>query len=61
MATVNDVYRNTLADDSEHDDSISQLLHNVESGLLSERQLRKLEIVRKDGETHWLRIVWLAN
>jgi hypothetical protein len=37
MATVNDVFRNTRADDIEHDDGISQLLRNVESGCLSER------------------------
>jgi hypothetical protein len=29
MATVNDVFRNTLADDTEDNDGISQLLCNV--------------------------------
>ena len=37
MATVNDVFRNTLADDTEDNDGISQLLYNVETGCLSER------------------------
>jgi hypothetical protein len=46
MATVNDVFMNTLADDTEHDDAISQLVCNVESGFLSDRQLRKLEKMR---------------
>jgi hypothetical protein len=50
MATVNDVFRNTLADDIEHDDGISQLLRNVESGCLSERHLRKLEKMRQDDK-----------
>jgi hypothetical protein len=51
MPTVNDVFRNTLADDTEDNDDISQLLRNVETGCLSERQLRKLEKMRKDGKT----------
>ena len=51
MATVNDVFKNTLVDDTEHNDGISQLLHNIETGCLSERQLRKLEKMRKDGKT----------
>jgi hypothetical protein len=51
MATVNDVFMNTLADDTEHDDGISQLVHNVESGFLNDRQLRKLEKMRQDGKT----------
>ena len=51
MATVNDVFRNTLADDTEHVDGVSQLLHDVESGFLSVRQWRKLEIMREDGKT----------
>jgi hypothetical protein len=51
MATVNDVFRNTLADDTLHHNVIDQLLHNVESGFLSDRQLRKLEIMRRDGKT----------
>jgi hypothetical protein len=45
------VFRNTLADDTEHDDGISQMLRNVESGCLSERQLRNLEKMRQDGKT----------
>ena len=51
MATVNNVFRNTLADDTEDNDGISQLLRNVETGCLSERQLRKLEKMRQDGKT----------
>jgi hypothetical protein len=51
VATVNDVFRNTLADDIEHDDCISQLLRNIESGFYSDRQLRKLETMRQDGKT----------
>jgi hypothetical protein len=31
-------------------DGIDQLLRNVESGFLSDRQLRKLEIMRQDGK-----------
>ena len=49
MATINDVFRNTLVEDTEDNDGISQLLHNVETGCLSERQLRKLE----KNETRW--------
>jgi hypothetical protein len=37
MPTVNDVFRNTLADDTKDNDGISQLLRNVETGCLSER------------------------
>ena len=37
MATVNNVFRNTLADDTEDNDGISQLLRNVETGCLSEK------------------------
>ena len=51
MATVNYVFMNTLADDIEDDDGISQLVRNVESGVLSDRQLRKLEKMRQDGKT----------
>ena len=40
MATDNNVFRNTLADSTEDNDDISQLLRNVETGCLSERQLR---------------------
>jgi hypothetical protein len=54
MATVNDVFMNTLADDIEYDDSISQLVRNVESGFHSDRQLRKLEKIRQDGKTPFL-------
>ena len=42
MATVNNVFRNTLANDTEDNDGIFQLLRNVETRCLSERQLRKL-------------------
>ena len=41
MATVNNVFRNTLIDDTEDNDGISRLLCNVEIGCLSARQLRK--------------------
>jgi hypothetical protein len=51
MPTVNDVFMNTLDDDTEDNDDISQLLCNVEIGCLSERQLRKLEKMRQDGKT----------
>ena len=51
MTTVNNVFRNTLADDIEDNDGISQLLRNVETECLSERQLRKLEKMRQDGKT----------
>ena len=51
MATVNDTFRNTLADDTEDNDGISQLLRNVEAKCLSERQLKKVERMRQDGKT----------
>ena len=51
MATVNDVFRNMLADETEDNDGISQLLRNVETRCLSERQLIKLEKMRQDGKT----------
>ena len=51
MAIVNNVFRNTLADDTEDNNSISQLLRNVETRCLSERQLIKLEKMRQDGKT----------
>ena len=51
MAIVNNVFKNMLADDTEDNDDISQLLRNVETGCLSERQLRKLEKMRQDGKT----------
>ena len=37
MVIVNNVFRNMLADDTEDNDGISQLLRNVETGCLSER------------------------
>jgi hypothetical protein len=40
VAIVNDVFRNTLADDTEANDGISQLLRNVEVVCLSDRQLK---------------------
>ena len=52
IATVNNMFRNTLADDTkDNNDGISQLLRNVEAKCLSERQLRKLEKIRQDGKT----------
>ena len=52
MATVNNVFRNMLADNTEdNNDGISQLLRNVKAGCLSERQLRKLEKMRQNGKT----------
>ena len=51
VTTVNNVFRNTLANDTEDNDSISQLLCNVETECHSERQLRKLEKMRQDGKT----------
>ena len=57
MATVNNVFRNTLADDTEDNDGISQLLRNVETGCLSERQLRKLEKMSKMAKHHCIGIV----
>ena len=47
----NNVFTNTLADDTKDNDGISQLLRNVETRCLSERQLRKLEKMRQDGKT----------
>ena len=43
MATINKVLSNTLADDTEDNDGISQLLRNIETRYLNERQLRKLK------------------
>ena len=52
IATVNNMFRNTLADDTEdNNDGISQLLRNVEAKCLSERQLKKVERMRQDGKT----------
>jgi hypothetical protein len=51
MATINDVFMNTLVDDTEYNDGIFQLVRNVESGFLSDRQLRKLEKMRQDDKT----------
>ena len=39
MATINDVFRNTLANDTKDNAGISQLLRNVGTRCLSERQL----------------------
>jgi hypothetical protein len=57
MATVNDVFMNMLADDTENDDGISQLVRNVKSGFLSDRQLRKLEKMRQEAKHHCIKIV----
>ena len=35
MAIVNNVFRNTLADDTEDNNGISQLLRNIQTGCLS--------------------------
>ena len=51
MATINDVFRNTLADDTEDDDGLPQMPHDVQGRFLSVRQLNKLEIMRKDRKT----------
>ena len=51
MAIVNDVFRNTLVDDTEDNNGISQSLRNIESKCLCETQLRKLEKMRQDGKT----------
>ena len=51
MDTVNNMFKNTLAGNTEDNDVISQLLHNVETGCLSERQLGKLQKIRQDGKT----------
>ena len=37
MATINNVFRNTLTDDTEDNDGISQVLRNIETRCLSER------------------------
>jgi hypothetical protein len=51
VATNDDVFRNTLADGTEVDDGLAQMLRDVEGRCLSARQLKKLEIMRKDGKT----------
>jgi hypothetical protein len=51
MPTINNVFRNTPADDTKDNDSMSRLLRTVENGFLSERQPRKLEKMRQDGKT----------
>ena len=51
MDIVNDMFRNMLANDIEDNDGISQLLRNIETRYLNERQLRKLEKIRQDGKT----------
>ena len=57
MATVNNMFRNMLADDTEDNDGISQLLRNVETVCLSERQLRKREKMRQMAKHHYIGIV----
>ena len=57
MATINNVFRTMLADDTEDNDGISQLLRNVETGCLSERHLRKLQKMRKIAKHHCIGIV----
>ena len=47
---VNDVFRDTLADDAVEDD-ISRMLHDAEPGILCPRQLEKLRNMRKDAKT----------
>src|SRR5579883_1994389 len=46
---VNDVFRNTLADDT-MEDGLSQMLRDAEPGFLSPRHLEKLEKMRKDAK-----------
>src|SRR5579883_235279 len=46
---VNDVFRNTLADDTV-EDGLSQMLRDAEPGFLSPRHLEKLEKMRKDAK-----------
>lgn len=48
---TDNVFRNTLADDTEEDDGISLLLCNVETEFLSDSQLKKLEKMREDDKT----------
>jgi hypothetical protein len=51
VAINDDILRNTLANNIEHDDNSFYLLCDVEDRFLSARQLKKLEITRKDGKT----------
>lgn len=54
MATNDDVFTNTLlARNTEDDNSLSKTLHDADDGFLSVRIFfkKKLEIMRKDGET----------
>ena len=44
MATINNVFRNTLADDTEDNNGISQLLRNVEIGRASCRERVSLTV-----------------
>jgi hypothetical protein len=44
VATKDNVFRNTIVDDTKHDDGISQVLRDVEGGFLGARQLKKLDI-----------------
>ena len=48
---TDNVFRNTLVDDTEEDNGISLLLHNVETGFLSDSLVKKLEKMREDGKT----------
>jgi hypothetical protein len=57
VAINDDIFRNTLANNIEHDDNSFQLLCDVEDGFLSARQLKKLEITRKDGKHHCIKVV----
>ena len=49
--TNDDAFRNTLAGDTEDDDGLSQMPHDVQGRFRSVRQLNKLEIMRKDRKT----------
>ena len=49
MATVNNVFRNTLADNTEDNDGISQLLRNVKTRCLSEKTAEKA----RENKTRW--------
>ena len=45
------MWTNTLADDTVHDDGLSQMLEDADHGFLSEKQKRKLEVMKKDAKT----------
>lgn len=49
-AVSNEVFRNTLADNT-YTDGQDQMLHDVEPGFLSPKNLRWLEQMRKDAKT----------